>query len=118
MKDEIAAGLRNALEREQSLEQATQSFVNAGYNPHEVAAAADFVSQGVSDIVYPNPKKVNVEVPAAPLSEQEGGGVTKLPTTLGNKKVGGKKLGILIVAIFLIVILFSVIGYLVYYLMK
>lgn len=58
MKDEIAAGLRNALEREQSLEQATQSFVNAGYNPHEVAAAADFVSQGVSDIVYPNPKKL------------------------------------------------------------
>ena len=54
MKDEILAGLRNAMERGQSLETATQSFINAGYNPQEVREAARSLSGGVSEIIYPN----------------------------------------------------------------
>lgn len=57
MKDEILAGLRNALDRGSSVEEAVQSFINSGYNPQEVRAAAEVLSGGVSDIVYPDESK-------------------------------------------------------------
>jgi len=51
MRDEIVAGLKNALARGQKLEQAAQSFINAGYNPQEVKAAYHVLSSGVSSTV-------------------------------------------------------------------
>lgn len=51
MKDEIESGIRNALERGESLEQAVKSFVAAGYNPVEVREAAVAVSSGAMSIV-------------------------------------------------------------------
>ena len=39
-KEEIKAGLRNALERGENLAQAMQSFANAGYNVPEIQQAA------------------------------------------------------------------------------
>jgi len=44
VKEEIAAGLRNALARGEPLERAMRSFVNAGYNPQEVQQAAYEIS--------------------------------------------------------------------------
>ncbi len=44
MIEEIAGGLKNALERGASLDQAVQSFINAGYNPVEVRQAAQSLS--------------------------------------------------------------------------
>ena len=44
MKEEIVSGLRNALERGESIEQASQTFINAGYNPFEVRAATQMIS--------------------------------------------------------------------------
>ena len=54
MKEEIVAGLRNAIEHGDSLEGASRTFINAGYNQYEVEAAARIVSSngGVSNIVY------------------------------------------------------------------
>jgi len=43
-KEEIIAGLRQAIERGHSLEQAKQSFLNAGYNSREVEEAAASIS--------------------------------------------------------------------------
>src|SRR3989344_4820113 len=51
MRDEIAAGLKNAIERGYSLDSAARSFINAGYNPAEVKAAAESLTQGVSSIL-------------------------------------------------------------------
>lgn len=51
MKDEIIGGLKNALDRGDSLEKASQSFINAGYSPVEVKAAANMVSPSVSSII-------------------------------------------------------------------
>jgi hypothetical protein len=49
----------NALERGEPLEHAIQTFVNAGYNPQEVQAAAQFlVSEGVSSIIATSDTKV------------------------------------------------------------
>ena len=49
-KDEIVSGLKNAVERGSTIEQAVQSFINAGYNPVEVRQAADFMSSGATSI--------------------------------------------------------------------
>ncbi|MFH1802141.1 MAG: hypothetical protein ABH864_01680 [archaeon] len=51
MRDEIIAGLRNAVARGQNLEQAAQSFINAGYNPQEVKAAYQVLSSGASNTI-------------------------------------------------------------------
>ena len=52
MESEIIAGLRNAMERGESLERAMQSFINAGYNAREVGTAGKELSGGgVSNIV-------------------------------------------------------------------
>ena len=53
MIDEIAAGIKNAVERGSSVEEAAQSFINAGYNPQEVREAANILTQGVTSILNP-----------------------------------------------------------------
>ncbi|MEI6849525.1 MAG: hypothetical protein WCK29_00655 [archaeon] len=47
MRDEIQAGLKNALERGDTLDQAVQSFISAGYNPVEVKEAANSLNSGI-----------------------------------------------------------------------
>jgi|SRR3989344_4365497 len=44
MIEEIAGGIKNAMERGATLEQAVQSFISAGYNPVEVRQAAQSLS--------------------------------------------------------------------------
>lgn len=51
MRDEIIAGLKNGVARGQTLEQAAQSFINAGYNPQEVRAAYQTLSSGASNMM-------------------------------------------------------------------
>lgn len=74
MNEEIASGIRNALERGYSLEQTVQSFLNAGYNPNEVREAQQSFSKGqVSTVVYPehtSPPKNSFHAPTAPLSNE------------------------------------------------
>ena len=53
MKDEIIGGLRNAIERGSSLDEAVQSFINAGYNPVEVRESAKNMTMGASAILSP-----------------------------------------------------------------
>ena len=40
MREDIVTGLKNAMQRGESLEKSMQSFINAGYNPIEVKQAA------------------------------------------------------------------------------
>lgn len=51
MRDEITAGLKNALERGYSLEEGIQTFINAGYNPVEVKEAANMLTGGATSII-------------------------------------------------------------------
>ena len=52
MQNEIAAGIHNALERGETLDHAIQTFVNSGYNPQEVQAAAQLLaSEGMTSII-------------------------------------------------------------------
>lgn len=71
-KDEISAGIKNALERGESLEQAVQSFINAGYNPVEVREIASNTTGGVSKIInYPQYKNSPEPQPLMQLPEAE-----------------------------------------------
>ncbi|MBS3076802.1 hypothetical protein J4233_00870 [Candidatus Pacearchaeota archaeon] len=60
MRDEIIAGMKNAVARGQTLEQAAQSFINAGYNPQEVKAAYQMLSSGASNVI------ANANMPSGP----------------------------------------------------
>lgn len=45
-KEEILSGIKNAISRGSSIDQAAQSFINAGYNPQEVQQAKEELSSG------------------------------------------------------------------------
>jgi len=47
MKDDILAGLKNAVGRGESLAEAVQSFINAGYTPQDVKESAESFSRGI-----------------------------------------------------------------------
>ncbi len=51
MKDEIQSGIKNAIERGASLEEAVQTFINAGYNPVEVREAANTIANTATSMV-------------------------------------------------------------------
>jgi hypothetical protein len=55
MKDEIIVGLKNAVERGYTIDQAVASMINAGYNAGEVKDAAG-VFFGASHIIYSSGK--------------------------------------------------------------
>ncbi len=50
MNEEILSGLRNAVARGFSLDDAAQSFMNSGYNPAEIKEAVYLISKGFSPL--------------------------------------------------------------------
>lgn len=62
MEKEIVGGIKNALDRGESLEKAKQSFVNAGYEKSEVEKAAQGLST-FSDIQQPTASKKKTPLP-------------------------------------------------------
>jgi len=53
MKEEILTGLRNAMERGSSLEEAAKSLTNAGYSEIEVKEASSSLTLGATSITSP-----------------------------------------------------------------
>lgn len=58
MNDEILGGLRNALERGDTLQKAMMTFYNAGYKKEEIEEAARFLSQNPIP-VSPSPSSIS-----------------------------------------------------------
>ncbi len=54
MKEDIIAGLKNAVERGYSLDEAAQTFINAGYNPVEIKEAINSLSMNATSITNQN----------------------------------------------------------------
>jgi hypothetical protein len=122
MRDEIIAGIQNAMQRGESLEKAAQSFVNAGYNPQEVKAAVSYISEGVSEIV--NSKETShlpSAVPEAPeITEKDKHLLPVIPQKneiKPQKKDGGMR-AIILLIVFLIIVFVGALSYLIYYLLK
>lgn len=71
MSEEITAGLRNAIERGETLQRAMQSFINAGYNPADVKRSAEALNRGATSIVnqeMPIRPAINQEMPGRPVN--------------------------------------------------
>ena len=119
MSDEIYYGLKNALERGQSLDAAVQSFINAGYNPAQVREAEKMISSdgGISSITG-STNESNVPVSEDRFNEQETQPLPKSgfqPRFEGTKNSGNwKKVLLIILIILLSLVILGAIGYLVY----
>jgi hypothetical protein len=139
MREEIIAGLQNAVARGQTLEQAAQSFINAGYNPQEVKAAYQMLSSGASNVItnanMPSGPGVNVQQNIHPLNygnrpqqlpqgypqmqqpvqmQQSAAPSAPLNNPPEKKKGGGGAVVMIIMIIFAALILLGALGYLFY----
>lgn len=81
MREDIVAGLRNALEHGASLEQAVQSFINAGYNAVEVKQAAQTLSGGVTSIINPESRQISTQINQQPIQQPTSQFQQQIPRT-------------------------------------
>ncbi len=105
MRDEIEAGLKNAVERGEKLEDAMASFINAGYNPAEVRQAASSLTHGAVSIMsathFNFPKQESPEEPpSTPPQEIK-------PSQYSLPKKSSKKTILLIILIIILILLIA-----------
>ena len=114
MHDEIYYGLKNALERGQTLGAAVQSFINAGYNPAEVREAEKMISSdgGISSIAG-SVNELNAPVSDENFEESTMKPLPKSGFQLENSK-NGKKVLLIGLIILLGLVILGAIGFLVY----
>ena len=69
MRDDIYGGLRNAMSKGSTLEQAVRSFINAGYSEAEVMEVAKIFTDGALSVTSQAtpPAQTSKEVPAVPV---------------------------------------------------
>jgi hypothetical protein len=123
-REELIIGLKNAVSRGQSLESAIQSFISAGYNANEVMEAAQATNMGsnISDQIEQqvSPPVINSteesqpiqQTPPAQNQNPQQQVYQKLPTM--NNIPEHKHRGLKIALIFLFIILFLLLGGLVF----
>ena len=78
VREELVAGIRNALDRGQSLEQAIQSMITAGYAENEVnEAVTEFRRLGVNPIVKEiETEKQTMQKKLQEIKKQSSGGIS------------------------------------------
>lgn len=111
MNEEIIGGIRNAMARGQSIEQAVRSLINAGYNLQEVKDAAGSFSEGGN---FGSIDKKTVQPTSAKTDEKTKSPLPSLPKTGVIKPKSNTKIILLIILLLLIFI--GLVGYLAYYL--
>lgn len=91
---ELVGGLKNALERGETIQKAKQTFLNAGYTSEEIESA----SRNLSPIPSQNPKDSNLSQPSS--------SINSLPITSKSfKKQTSKKLIILLVVVMVTILI-------------
>ncbi len=69
---EISGGLKNALDRGETLAKAKQSFINSGYTPKEVQTATRMVKSSPSRIAKPLPSSSRLQpAPSQPVLSEK-----------------------------------------------
>lgn len=118
-QEDIIAGLRNAMDRGATLEQAVQSFINAGYNPIEVKQAAQALTQGATTIINHDTQQLQSSTNnyqrsiQRQLTRQE---IKKLPIFQQQKnKRSDKTLITIIILILVLLILTGALIYVIFY---
>ena len=90
MEEEIISGIRNAMQRGSSSEEAIQSFINAGYSEEDVREAGKMLSSGVSEII-------SGEIPE--ISNINDGSLPILPSPKKKSKSKWLIVGIILIGI-------------------
>lgn len=117
MRDDIKGGIRNALDRGVTLEQAVKSFINAGYNESEVRQVAEEFGGGAismtgpqvqapsqkPQITQPQPVQPPGQIPARAQATTQ----SQLPAIRTKTKRSSIKI---IILIMILVILFGVLA--------
>jgi len=106
VRKDLIAGLKNAIERGYSLEQAKQSFITAGYNREDVEEAVQFMQSG-SIIASPE-----IQMPASAVEpskqrqipEKQQAQKQILQTVVPKRKFNWKVIFLIIILMILIVI--------------
>lgn len=98
MREEIIAGLRNAIERGQSIQQAMQSMINAGYQASEIQEASNYVNLGATGAMQQVPK--NYIKPSQTTSTEQTTTQTNTPPKSSSKT----KVIVLSIILFLLLI--------------
>ena len=75
-KQEIISGLKNAIARGESIQKASQSFINAGYNPAEVQQAASEINIGIAS-----------KIPSPSQSQQQNNSNVPTPTPIPSSTI-------------------------------
>ena len=109
-KEEIIGGIKNAMERGASFEQAVQSFINAGYNPEEVKQAASQINQGAATPIMEGQAPPAQPTPTQPALAPEGkdkkvAKVLKSISGAAPVKKESKRFLIILAIIFLIIVI-------------
>ncbi|MFH1521831.1 MAG: hypothetical protein ABIF18_02635 [archaeon] len=104
-EEELVGGLKNALDRGETLAKAQQSFISAGYKPAEVAAAVQKIPTATSQIG--RPMVAPSEIPTKP--QEAPVGTNPLPVNSavipGQQKTLSKKFIIILISIAVIVLI-------------
>lgn len=114
MRQDIYGGLKNAIERGATQEQAIKSFVSAGYKESDVRDAARALEQGVLTMMQPvtTPNNALKKLPAIPAKPQAKPQNTNYVSPQTNFKVEQPhKKPDWIVIVLVVVLLFSVIAF-------
>ncbi len=106
MNEEIIAGIKNALERGESLDEAMQSFINSGYKSVEVREAVNSLTGSTTPLMYPGTPVQQTSTSAQPISLSSPSSEASVPLKVSGgtdkKKV-----------IFLVVLLLVLVGILI-----
>jgi len=131
-KEEIIAGLENAVARGESIEKAIQSMISAGYSPDEVKDASGYVNMGtIGKINAPEIQQTEAqEIQSAYAREQteeqagqpaaeQAAQYQKLPsssslTQVQEKPKSKKKTWIIVLAILLLLIVGGIISLMIF----
>ncbi len=89
MREDIAGGLKNALDKGENLEKAIRSFINAGYSEKEVRDAASYASEGTLESLQKiTPKDIKKEKPTIKKLEKKS--ISKNSKSRRKSKISGK----------------------------
>lgn len=88
VREELLAGLKNAVDRGYSLQSAIQSFINAGYNAEEVQETAKQINMGVIGQISEQKKDTSLVNTQSISNKNDNWGMElpSPPTQIGNDK--------------------------------
>jgi hypothetical protein len=113
VRQDIVAGIRNAIERGHSLEHAKQTMVNSGYNQQDVTEAANYLTGGLGnqELQHP-PNEMDNGTPQLTQSSQSNQQTQQLTTSSATPQGTGVKkksnVGMIIILVSILLLLIGI----------